>query len=365
MLAVLRKDLRIFVRDRWALIFSVLVPIVVVTIIAEALFHSDSGPRPLVPVVNEDGGPVATTFMKLLDEHAQVREVSRAEAERLVRDENEAAAAIVFPPQLSKQYLQGRSTEIELLTDPAAGSDLEAVKVFLLLMDRDAQALADPFSENRITLKEQNLTGNRLTVTAFEQNVPGFSLMFVLMAVIFGTAMSMHDERDWGTLPRLLVAPGGFTRLLLGKFVARFLVGVVQMLCLFLWGHWMFGVSLGSSPWAFVLLTLAVVFAVVAAGMLVAGLARTREQTLPLGLTFVMGLSALGGLWWPQSIQPGWMNTIGPVVFTTWAMRGLNDLVLRDRGLGAMALPVGVLVAYGATALALGLLLFRRRHSAR
>jgi ABC-type Na+ efflux pump permease subunit len=208
MLAVFRKDLRIFVRDRWALLFAVLVPVLVVTIIAEALFHSDGGPRLLVPVVNEDGGPVASTFMKLLAEHADVREVSRAEAERLVRDANKAAAAITFPPQLSKQYLQGHSTEIELLTDPAAGSDLEAIKVLLLLMDKDAAALADPFSEEKITLTEKNLTGNRLSVTAFEQNVPGFSLMFVLMAVIFGTAMSMHDERDWGTLPRLLVAPG-------------------------------------------------------------------------------------------------------------------------------------------------------------
>ena len=157
MLAVFRKDLRIFMRDRWALLFAVLVPVLVVTIIAEALFHSDGGPRLLVPVVNEDGGPVASTFMKLLGEHADVRQVSRAEAERLVRDANKAAAAITFPPQLSKQYLQGRSTEIELLTDPAAGSDLEAIKVLLLLMDKDAAALADPFSEEKITRKEKNL----------------------------------------------------------------------------------------------------------------------------------------------------------------------------------------------------------------
>jgi len=46
----------------------------------------------------------------------------------------------------------------------------------------------------------------------------------------------------------------------------------------------MFGVSLGTSPVAMLLLTSASVFAVVAAGMLVAGLARSREQTLPLGL---------------------------------------------------------------------------------
>ena len=127
----------------------------------------------VVPVVNQDGGPVASTFIKLLGEHADVRPMSRAEAEHLVRDKHEAAAAIVFPPQLSKQYLQGRSSEILLLTDPAAGSDLQGIKVLLLLMDKEAAALADPFAEDKITLKEQNLTGNRLSVTVFEQRVPG------------------------------------------------------------------------------------------------------------------------------------------------------------------------------------------------
>ena len=159
MRAVFRKDLRIFVRDRWALLFTVAVPMLVVTIIAEALFHSDSGPRLLVPVVNEDGGPVASTFMKLLGEHANVREVSRAEAERLVRDVNQAAAAIVFPPQLSKQYLQGRSSQIELLTDPAAGSDLEAIKVLLLLMDKDAAALAKSSFQDLLELLRKKVDG--------------------------------------------------------------------------------------------------------------------------------------------------------------------------------------------------------------
>jgi ABC-2 type transport system permease protein len=365
MLAAFRKDLRLFFRDRSALLLSLLMPIAVITIIAQALFNDDDGPKLLVPVVNEDGGPVANTFVKLLAEHANVREVSRPEAERLVRDANDAGAAIVFPAQLSKRYLQGRPSEIEMLTDPASGSDVEAVKVLLLYIDKEAAALADPFAEDKITLKERNLTGSRLSVTPFEQRIPGFALMFVLLAVVFGTALSMHDERDWGTLSRLLVAPGGFTRVLLGKLGARFVVGAVQMVLLLAWGRWMFGISLGSSAWAFLALTLAAVFAVVAAGMLVAGLARTREQTLPLGLSVVMALSGLGGCWWPLWVQPDWMKTVSSFVFTTWAMHGLNDLILRDRGLEAMVMPVTVLLLYGSAILGLGVWLFRFRHSAR
>jgi ABC-2 type transport system permease protein len=99
--------------------------------------------------------------------------------------------------------------------------------------------------------------------------------------------------------------------------------------------------------------------------MLVAGVTRTREQVLPVGLSLVMAVSALGGCWWPQSIQPEWMSRVAPAIFTTWSMRGLNDLILRQRGLEAVALPAGVLALYGAVTLAVGLHLFRVRHSAR
>ena len=365
MIAVFLKDLRLILRDRWLVLFSILVPIVVISIIASALFEGEGGPKMTIPVVDNDGGPVATAFKKLLAEHADVASVSRPDAEHLVRDLNRAPAAIVFPEKLSKNYLQGRPSEIELLTDPARASELQAVKVLLLLMDKEAASLADPMAEEMIVLKEQNLTGNRLAVTAFEQNVPGFSIMFVLMAVVFGTSAGLHDERDWGTLPRLLVAPAGFTWMLIGKLGARYVLGVVQLVILLLWGHFVFGVSLGSSRIAFVALAAAVVFPTVAVGLIVAGLSRSREQTQPLSLALVMVLSGLGGLWWPQSIEPEWMQRVSPVVFTTWAMRGMNDLVLRDRGIAALGEPALILFLYGLVALALGIGLFRARHSAR
>ena len=64
-------------------------------------------------------------------------------------------------------------------------------------------------------------------------------------------------------------------------------------------------------------------------------------------------------------VTPLWMQHISSVVFTTWAMQGLNDLMLRDRGLGALPWTGSVLLANGVAFTALGLALFRARHSAR
>jgi ABC-2 type transport system permease protein len=365
MIAVFWKDLRLIARDRFALVGAIVVPILIISLIGGALLDRGDRTRLVLPVVDEDLGPVATAFRKLLAEHAEVRIVDAAEAERLVRDDNEAAAALVFPRGLSRAYLQGKPGGIELWTDPAQAHGLQAIRVLLLLMDREAQALADPLSEDLILVEKSSLTGSREEVTSFDENVPGFTLLFVLIIVVFGTSMSLHDERDWGTLPRLLVAPAGFTWMVLGKLGARFLLGLLQMLVLLGWAHLFFGVSLGPAPGALVALSAAMVFATVALGLVVAGLARTREQTQPLSLAVVMLVSLLGGLWFPPEFVPEWMRILQSAFYTSWAMSGMNDLVLRDLGLASIRGTLWVIFAYGMAFLVLGMRLFRQRHSAR
>ena len=84
-----------------------------------------------------------------------------------------------------------------------------------------------------------------------------------------------------------------------------------------------------------------------------------------LSLAAVLIFSALGGLWWPEQIEPDWMRRFSPLVFTTWAMRGLTDVILRDRGLWQIGWPVGMLFFEGAVMLATAMWIFRTRYASR
>lgn len=366
MKATFLKDLRVIFRDRRALFGSMLVPVVLITVIAAALFAGGhSGTRLPIAVVDDDGGAIARELKDALAEHAEVVVLDRPAAERFVRDSNLGPVAVVLPAGLSDNYRIGRPSEVLLLTDPAQPNGLHAAKILLMLMEKKVELRADPFGEQMIVLRERNLTGNRLEVTDFEQNVPGFAIMFILFAVIFGTALGLHDERDWGTMPRLQIAPVGFLPILIGKLGARFVVGVLQMTVLLLWSHLAFGVSLGSSAAAMLLLVAATVLATVATGLVVAGLTRGREQAQPVGLALVIVLSGFGGLWWPASMAPAWMQTFGSALYTTWALRGMNDLVLRDRDLAALATSLAVLSLHTLLAFAVGLPLYAARQRSR
>jgi ABC-2 type transport system permease protein len=364
MLAAFRNDLRLLLVDRTAVFLTLLAPLVMISIITVARRDSAEPYRPTMIVVDEDNGPVAAAFIELLGKHAHVIATDAASAEHMVRDLNRAAAAIVFPRGLSKRYLQEVPSEVRLLTDPAQAVALDSVRALLLVMDRDAAELADPLHEDLLVYREEHLTGRALSPKSIEQNIPGFTIMFVLLAVVLSAASMLHDERNWGTLTRLLVAPRGFAPVLTGKLGARVVVGFVQTLLLLLWGRLVFKSSLGTSPAALIALSAALAFAAAALGVLVAAVASTREQTLPVGLGITIGLAALCGLWWPLSIVPSYLRTIGELFFPTWAMYGLTDVILRDRGMESLALPLAIVVGQGIVILAISLSVFRSRRLA-
>jgi ABC-2 type transport system permease protein len=352
------KDLRLVARDRSALISLLLVPIVVIVVVAAT--QSGGGSNAIVfPVVNEDQGPVANALLKVFRQHLDVREVDRATGERMVAVDNTAAALLILPAGMSKRYLTEKPSTIELLTDPAQGAELQAIKVIMLLADREAASLGDPFGEELLNLQERNLTGGRVEISSLEQNIPGFSVMFVLLNLVFSVSFGLRDEEVWGTSRRLSVAPVAPTIVLGGKLLARLIIGTVQLLVLLLFGHVVYGLTLGHSPFALGLVAATIVFSMACFSVIVAALARTREQVIPVGLAVVFLLAAVGGCWWPVFEEPKWMQAVAQGAMTTWSMFAIHDVMLRDRSLLEVAPKLLLLIAYGVVSFGIGLRLFR------
>ncbi len=64
LVVVAAKDLRLMLRDRGTLAFTMLVPVVVITIGAASLSGGDLSKNLVLPVVNDDEGPVAQVLIE-------------------------------------------------------------------------------------------------------------------------------------------------------------------------------------------------------------------------------------------------------------------------------------------------------------
>ena len=117
--------------------------------------------------------------------------------------------------------------------------------------------------------------------------------------------------------------------------------------------------QLGRSPTSLFLISAIIVFSLSCFSVIVAALARTREQIIPVGMSAVFALAAVGGLWWPAYQQPKWMQAIGHLTVTTWSLNAIQDVMFRDKSLLQIVPTVALLLAYGIASFAIGARLFR------
>lgn len=395
--SVLVKDFRLVVRDRAALVFLLVAPMVVISVAGFSLssLYGTRGAAALeflLPVVDLDQGEVSGELLERLSlaRGLKLRKVGEEEARRLVARTNHAGAALVIPEGFSEGFRRGKPVSLLLLTDPVKHLEVLKIRgeverargalVALQVASRvavmevlvhageaefeevaaEASAAAARLLEKSVRLEEKSLTSTRTSFNTFDHNVPGFGLTFLMLGTLFGVGLGLADERQWGMTYRLGASPLALTALVRGKVLARFAVGVVQMILLFAFGRVAFAVSLGSSPLGLGLTILAVSFAASAFGLLAAAAAPTRESVLPLGTIAVVGMTAISGCWWPISIAPAWLQQIAHFFPTAWAMDAFNDLMLRERSLAEVGPALGALAAFGAVYLLLGERLYVR-----
>jgi ABC-type multidrug transport system permease subunit len=202
------------------------------------------------------------------------------------------------------------------------------------------------------------IDGEATVVNAFDQYVPGFGITFLLIGMMLGIALTLFDERDWGTLRRLRVSGAPLTGLLLGKLIARFIVGIAQMVLLFAVGWALFGITLGRHPLALLIPTVGISFASAALGLVIASISRAHDSVMPFGVTLSMAIAAIGGCWWPLDFEPGWMRALARLVPTTWTMQSFNDLMIRNQPPAATLWPFAATVGLGMLFLLAGLIRF-------
>lgn len=216
-----------------------------------------------------------------------------------------------------------------------------------------------PFPAVKVELETVDLEREQTIPTGHRHSSPGFVVMFGMMTVITAGAGTIMQERENGTLARLLSAPLSMIQLFSGKMAGLMAGGIAQMAILIVAGAFLFNVEWGRNIPALILLVLALSFASTGFGMLLASVSRTRAQAETAGVMAVVLMSMLGGSWWPVELLPSYMQVMSKTIPSGWAMQGFTDLIMRGAGPAEVALPVLVMLAFGTGFAALGIILFK------
>jgi ABC-2 type transport system permease protein len=190
------------------------------------------------------------------------------------------------------------------------------------------------------------------------QLIGGWAMQFLLFA-LSASAASLFHEKDQGIFQRILSGPVPRATILWSKFLFGLVLGLFQLLVLFLAGSILFKVPiLAHLP----LLALACVFAAAscsAFGMLLASVAGTPEMARSLSTFAILLMSALGGAWFPIGFMPKFMQDISRLTLVYWSIDGFGRAFAPHAAVGALLPGLGILA--GMTAALLGLAWWRFR----
>ncbi|MGI6208075.1 MAG: ABC transporter permease [Anaerolineae bacterium] len=388
------NDIRIEFSERSTIVFFLILPLIFTAVVGSALQDQGGGStRFPFALVDADGTDASARLVEALEASEVVDPVvlPADEAARRFAD-SDFPALLTIPAGFEEGLLQGTGTTVQLSvssTDTraltveqavSAAADALADAVLVASLSVAEAERIEPFPDTAareayyqeaLEMARDRLAQPPATVTVtsaprtraqvasgFEQSSPGQLVTWVLITLI-GAAATVVNERLSGTLRRLWVMPIRGATILLGKVSGRLALGLVQMALLVGVGALVFGVDWGRSPLALVLVLVAFGLSAVALGVALGTFARTRSQAGSLTVMFSMVMAALGGAWWPLEVTPPGYQVAVQVLPTTWAMRGLTDVIIRGQDVAGVLPEVGVLLGFAALFFVVGVWRFR------
>lgn len=395
------KDLTIIFRDRAALLLMLLAPFVMTLGLGLVTGRFSGGSSGLsdisVIIVNQDQAELGNALVDVFNapELADLMEPSASSdpvAARRLIDQDQAAALVVIPNGFTRSILQSSAAlvEIEIYANPTRPTSASIVQTIVdgfisrvetgrvrtqvVVEQLLANGLIDPqdAAKTAAEIGSQTSSGGaspiRLEkVTAGTEQAdfdilayfaPGMALMFLMYTVSYG-GRSLLQERNEGTLSRLLVSPTSGAQVLGGKIFGVFLTGCAQMGILIASTSLLFQLNWGYTP-GVIALVLAAVFAATGWGMLLTSVVRSPAQMGSLGAALMMIFSLLGGSFINLQTMPPFVQWLSKITPNAWGMEGF--LALSTGGAwDAIATPIMALLVIGVVLFAVAVALFKRQ----
>jgi ABC-2 type transport system permease protein len=373
-------------------LFFLILPIVFTLVLAGGS-GGNKDSRVRLVVVDQAGSALSSDVVAALENSQAVRPdlltLSQAETQFSQRS---AAAVLIIPSGVDLAALEQGSLQLELRQQPNNMNAMVAQRAVLSVISRVSSAVdiantslaqaeqirpfasaADRqayFSESlkqaqslisdapgRIT-ESRGATKDPIDYNPGSNSSAGQLITWVFIPLIGISAMFAY-ERQKGTLRRLLTTPTRKSTYLLGTIFGQVLTALVQMSLLIAFGILVMKLDWGSQPLALAVMMVSAALAAAALGTTLGTFVKTEGQASGLSTMAGMVMALLGGCWYPLEMFPQAVQNIVKVLPTTWAMRGLLDIVLRGQGLTAILPDAGILLGFAAVFTAIGVLRFK------
>ena len=176
-------------------------------------------------------------------------------------------------------------------------------------------------------------------LASFGVNYFAYVLVGVMASGFLGGALGsvssqITQSQMIGTLESLLITQTSFHTIVLGMMVWNFLIALFDIILYILAGIFLFGVNFGSvNIFSTVVVLVLAIISFNCLGLISASFVLAFKRGDPLSYLMNLGMEILGGVYFPVTVLPGWLNIISYLFPITYAIRSLERTVYQGAGL--------------------------------
>jgi ABC-2 type transport system permease protein len=351
------KDLKTFLRGKTRVIFSVLMPIIMMLMLG-FIFPKAGGSY---------SGNIGIYSHDLLFNAKIEKSFSNTSTTKMVfynsrQDLIDALASgkimvgAIIPKDFSVAVMLHQPVTMDVIPSPAnpqAG----------IMM---SQELATMFGSAGVQNIKQNVQSNLVNAdgTAFNYydfTVPGLMAMIAIMSVMTGLASAITRERELGTLDGVMVTPISRGSIVIGKVLAQTIRGFVTAMIILAISWLFFGVHFTgiSLLWTIFLLLLGT-FSFIGVGVMITAAMKEQETAMITMTTITFPMMFFSGVFFPIQQMPHFMQYIAYIFPLTYAADALRNIITLNVGWNFIWVDVVVLVGFAVVTSLIAAITFQR-----
>lgn len=383
-LQIALNEVRLYLRDKGDLAFSLLLPIVTFTLLYGA-FGGDELFEGTAYIVNED--PEGHYSSLLVDRIGEIEslnvQVLAPETADAKLERSDVLLVLYIPAGFSGKLAAGQPASLTFKQRGNGGQEGQIVAGIIRGLAEDITQEMDVRNQVGEVVAGAGITADRIEATVAElleeekknpaitvreevlgsspdvvnQYLPGIITMYVLFSITL-SARVIVEERQRGTLERLLTTRLSTGELFFGKFLANIFRGFVQTFILLVLSYIVFNMF---TPLSFALtLFVALVFTAAAGalGLIIASVSRSADGASWTAVVFTMSTVMLGGTFFTIS-EGSALATISKFSVNTYANDALKAIISEGASLANIGFELLVLAGVTVAGLIISRLVFR------
>ncbi|HVX24262.1 MAG TPA: ABC transporter permease [Candidatus Saccharimonadales bacterium] len=354
-----RLNTRRFFRDKLALFFGILFPLIFLFVFGGISKGGSSGVSFNVALINNSHSTFAQQFVsqakhnKLFNISTSVTNLAQANDKM---SKSQIDGAIVLPADFGAVQ-QGHPTGQVMVyyspTNDQAGTALISVlQAQFRALNAKFVTVKQPFTVVGQETKKKSLT-------SFDYTFSGLLGFSILGAGIFGPMNVFPELKKMGILRRFHTTPLRVWQYFLSTMISQAITGLIAIAVMFLAAIKVFGLHVTGNYFEIALFLAFSITMILGIGLSIGGWAKNERQAAPLGNIIVFPMMFLSGIFFPRFLMPDWLQGITSYIPMSPVIDGARQLITEGKSLVDIGPQLGIMAIWMVVIYAIAFRVFR------